>query len=85
MVFSSFVDPDLPDDELPFINMARVLGVADLNGDGRMEVALHTWYYEGAGVTVFEFDGAGADPGDGQRMRRVSHSGQQGMTIFSPG
>jgi hypothetical protein len=24
-----------------------------------MEVALHTWYYEGAGVTVFEFDGDG--------------------------
>jgi hypothetical protein len=59
VVFSSFVDPDLPDDELPFINMARVLGVADLNGDGRMEVALHTWYYEGAGVSAFEFDGAG--------------------------
>ncbi len=57
VVFSSFVEPDLPDDELPFITMARVLGVADLNGDGRMEVALHTWYYEGAGVTVYEFDG----------------------------
>lgn len=59
VIFSSFVDPDLPDDELPFINMARVLGVADLNGDGRMEVALHTWYYEGAGVTAYEYDGAG--------------------------
>jgi hypothetical protein len=57
VVFSWFVEPDLPEEEIPFMMMARVLGVADLNGDGRMEVALHTWYYEGAGVTVFEFDG----------------------------
>jgi hypothetical protein len=57
VVFSWFVEPDLPAEEIPFMTMARVLGVADLNGDGRMEVALHTWYYEGAGVTVFEFDG----------------------------
>jgi hypothetical protein len=59
VVFSSFVATDLPDDQLPFMNLARVLGVADLNGDGRMEVALRTWYYEGAGVSVFEFDGDG--------------------------
>ena len=59
VVFSSFVAPDLPDEQLPFMNLARVLGVADLNGDGRMEVALRTWYYEGAGVSVFEFDGDG--------------------------
>jgi hypothetical protein len=59
VVFSWFVEPDLPEEEIPFMMMARVLGVADLNGDGRMEVALHTWYYEGAGVTVFEFDGDG--------------------------
>ena len=57
VVFSSFVAPELPDEQLPFMNLARVLGVADLNGDGRMEVALRTWYYEGAGVSVFEFDG----------------------------
>ena len=57
------------------MNMARVLGVADLNGDGRMEVALHTWYYEGAGVTVFEFDGDGVTAGDGQRLRSVSRVG----------
>ena len=59
VVFSWSVEPDLPEEEIPFMMMARVLGVADLNGDGRMEVALHTWYYEGAGVTVFEFDGPG--------------------------
>ena len=60
VIFSSFVAPDLPEDQLPFLNRARVLGVADLNGDGRMEVALRTWYHEGAGVTVFDFDGDGA-------------------------
>jgi hypothetical protein len=44
------------------MHLARVLGVADLNGDGRMEIALRNWYYEGAGVTVFEFGGDGATP-----------------------
>jgi hypothetical protein len=60
VIFSSFVPAEIPEEQLPFIDLARVLGVADLNGDGRMEVALRTWYHEGAGVTVFEFDGDGA-------------------------
>jgi hypothetical protein len=62
VIFSSFVEPDLPDEEIPFMHLARVLGVADLNGDGRMEIALRSWYYEGAGVTVFEFGGDTATP-----------------------
>jgi hypothetical protein len=57
VVFSWYVPLVIPDGEMPFMVMGRVLGVADLNGDGRMEVAVHTWYYEGAGVIVFEFDG----------------------------
>jgi hypothetical protein len=40
------------------IDRFRVLDVADLNGDGRMEVIVHSWYYEGAAVGVFEYDGA---------------------------
>jgi hypothetical protein len=60
VIFSSFVEPDLPAEQIPFMHLARVLGVADLNGDGRMEIALRNWYYEGAGVTVFEFGGDGA-------------------------
>jgi hypothetical protein len=32
------------------------MAVADLDGDGTMEVVLHRWYYEGAGVEIFQFD-----------------------------
>jgi hypothetical protein len=35
----------------------RTLGVADLNGDGRMEVLVHAWYYEGAAVIAYTYDG----------------------------
>lgn len=37
---------------------AEVLAVADLDGDGRLEVIVRTWYYEGEAITVFTFDGA---------------------------
>ncbi len=55
-VVSSFVGP-LEDGVTSIIDRFRVLGVADLNGDGRMEVVVHSWYYEGAGAIVFEYDG----------------------------
>jgi hypothetical protein len=54
----SFVDADLGPDEFPLIERYRVLAVADLNGDGRTEVAVHAWYYEGASVIVYGYDGA---------------------------
>ena len=28
-----------------------------MNGDGRMEVAVHAWYFEGAAVLIYEYDG----------------------------
>jgi hypothetical protein len=37
----------------------RILDVADLNGDGRMEVLVHAWYYEGASVIVYTYDDDG--------------------------
>jgi hypothetical protein len=39
----------------PVVNSFSVGAVADLNGDGRMEVVLSTAYYEGVGVDVFEY------------------------------
>lgn len=39
------------------IERFRVLGVADLNGDGRMEVVVHVWYDEGSSVIVYTYDG----------------------------
>lgn len=44
-------------DPRPIIDRFRVLGVADLNGDGIMEVLVHTWYFEGAGVIAYAYDG----------------------------
>ncbi len=41
---------------IEFLEQYRILDVADYNGDGRMEVAVSAWYYEGAGVAVFAFD-----------------------------
>ncbi|MFC6801347.1 hypothetical protein ACFQDE_06025 [Deinococcus caeni] len=40
----------------------RLAGVADLNGDGRMELVLHDAYYEGADFTVSEWTPAGLRP-----------------------
>jgi hypothetical protein len=39
----------------PVVNSYSVGAVADLNGDGRMEVVLSTAYYEGIGVDVWEY------------------------------
>jgi hypothetical protein len=38
-------------------NERRILAVADLNGDGRMEIVLDTFYYEGNWKRVLEIDG----------------------------
>jgi hypothetical protein len=55
------VVPDDADDgtggSFEVIERYRILDVADLNGDGRMEVLVHAWYYEGAAVIVYTYDG----------------------------
>jgi hypothetical protein len=57
-VLLSAVDQDVADDgSFQLIERYRVLDVADLNGDGRMEVLVHAWYYEGAAVIVHTYDG----------------------------
>jgi hypothetical protein len=38
-------------------NERKILAVADLNGDGRMEIVLDTHYYEGNWKQVFEING----------------------------
>jgi hypothetical protein len=56
VLFSHVVQPDR---EFPSPDYARLLAVADLNGDGVMEVAVGAVYWESAGVQIFEFrDGA---------------------------
>jgi hypothetical protein len=48
--------------ETPFVMSHRVAALADLNGDGRMELALSNRYYEGAGVTFHELKPDGTIP-----------------------
>lgn len=38
-------------------NVYRLIGVYDLNGDGKMEVVLDSNYYEGGATSVFELQG----------------------------
>ena len=58
-VLQSLVDETIDEAAFPVIERFRVLDVADLNGDGRMEVLVHAWYYEGASVIVYTYDGDG--------------------------
>lgn len=39
----------------PFLVIYRVAAVADLNGDGRMEIATNDFYYEGGGSVVYDY------------------------------
>jgi hypothetical protein len=43
------------------ISQFRVVDVSDLNGDGRMEIVVNTWYFEGAAVVVYEYVGDDAE------------------------
>lgn len=54
--------PDLTPGTTPFILSHRVAAIADLNGDGRMEIAIANRHYEGAGVSVYELQPDGALP-----------------------
>jgi hypothetical protein len=39
----------------PFLLAHAVAAVADLNGDGVMEIAVDNFYYEGAGTVIYEY------------------------------
>jgi hypothetical protein len=43
-----------PDQNGPYILVSQVAAVADLNGDGRMEVVVQGVYYEGVGMYAYE-------------------------------
>ena len=46
--------PTLQPNETPYINSQRISALADLNGDGRMEITVSGRYYEGAGMVFYE-------------------------------
>ena len=54
--------PSTEPDSTPFINSQRVAAIADLNGDGRMELAVSLRYYEGAGMNFYEMERGGTFP-----------------------
>ena len=56
-IAKSFVPLDLEEGALADFESHRVLDVADLNGDGLMEIVAHVWYGEGALVSIFTYDG----------------------------
>jgi hypothetical protein len=41
--------------DAPFLSLYRVGAVADLNGDGRLEVVVNQRYYEGSSTSVYEY------------------------------
>lgn len=46
---------DLAEGETPFILTHVVAAIADLSGDGKMEIVINEVYYEGAGWSVWEY------------------------------
>ena len=54
-VLAESVVADLSEGEFPFILSYAVAAIADLSGDGKMEIVLNERYYEGAGWSVWEY------------------------------
>ena len=44
-------------DESSASNLYEIRGVLDLNGDGKLEVVVHSHYYEGAETTIYDCSG----------------------------
>ena len=44
-------------DESSASNLFEIPGVLDLNGDGKLEVIVHSHYYEGAATTIYDCSG----------------------------
>ncbi len=52
-----FYEVEAPPDDtwIVALDVFRIAAVADLNGDGRMEIVVNSQYYEGAGTTVYDY------------------------------
>ena len=46
-----------PEDKSNTPNVYKILAVLDLNGDGKLEIIVHSQYYEGAGTTIYDCSG----------------------------
>ncbi len=54
----NFVAVDAAAEPIPIIARYRIIDVADLNGDGLMEVVVHRWLFDAAAAVVYTYDGA---------------------------
>ncbi len=54
LVWGEFITKN---EDLPPPNTYEITGIADLNGDGKMEIVANSAYYEGASQTIFEIQG----------------------------
>ena len=54
-VLHSFVVESFNDFEFGFMAPAYVSAIADLNGDGKMEIVLDSFYYEGRSTAIYEY------------------------------
>lgn len=54
-ILGDSVVAEVGEGETPFVTSYGIGAVADLNGDGRMEIVVSATYYEGAGVEVWEY------------------------------
>jgi hypothetical protein len=57
IVFGESVLLEVEEGETPLILSFAVAAVADMNGDGQMEIVLDSTYYEGSAVEVWEYVG----------------------------
>jgi len=52
---TAILETSLAEANSPYILSHSIAAVADLNGDGKMEIAVDAAYYEGAGTTAYEY------------------------------
>lgn len=58
-VVASSVAQPVPEGATPFAQLLRLAAVADLNGDGTMELVVQSNYYEGSGAELYEAEQGG--------------------------
>ena len=61
---TSILETSLAEPDSPYILSHSIAAIADLNGDGKMEIVVDAAYYEGSGTTAFEYinDDLGSEP-----------------------
>ncbi|HKY47763.1 MAG TPA: VCBS repeat-containing protein [Acidimicrobiia bacterium] len=61
---TAILETSLGEPDSPYVLSHSISAIADLNGDGRMEIAVDASYYEGSGSAAYEYvnDDVGPEP-----------------------